>query len=157
MSEHPNVVLLRRFYEAFQRRDAATMGACYAPDVRFSDPVFPALQGDDARRMWAMLCARGKDLRIEFGDLRADESGGTAHWEAWYTFSGTGRPVHNVIDAEFDFREGRIVRHRDRFDLWRWTRQALGPTGLLLGWSPLVQGKVRAQASRALREWSPRP
>ena len=62
----------------------------------------------------------------------------SAHWEATYRFSATGRLVHNIIDAEFEFdAHGLILRHRDRFDFWRWARQALGAPGLLLGWSPL--------------------
>jgi ketosteroid isomerase-like protein len=151
-----NEATLRRFYEAFQKRDAATMAACYAPDVRFSDPVFPDLRGADAGTMWKMLCERGKDLKIEFRDVRADEAGGSAHWEAWYTFSTTGRKVHNVIDAAFEFRDGRIVKHTDRFDLYRWSRQALGLPGVLLGWTPLLQNKVRAMAKKNLDDYAAR-
>ena len=148
-----NEATIRRFYEAFQRRDAATMAACYGPDVQFSDPVFPDLRGPQAGLMWKMLCERGKDLRLEFRDVRADDATGSAHWEAWYTFSATGRKVHNVIDASFEFRDGRIVRHADRFDLYRWSRQALGPAGLLLGWTPLLQNKVRAMAAKGLADY----
>ncbi len=142
--------LLTRFYTAFQRKDAEGMVACYTPDVRFSDPAFPDLVGERAKGMWRMLVGRGKDLRLEFRDITADERGGTAHWEAWYTFTSTGKPVHNIIDATFTFRDGLIATHTDRFDLYRWTRQALGMKGTLLGWSPLVQGAVRKQADKAL-------
>lgn len=127
--------------------------ACYAPEVTFSDPVFPALKGDAARGMWRMLCARGKDLRIEFSAAQADERSGSAHWEAWYTFTSTGKPVHNVIDATFTFSNGLIVSHVDRFDLYRWSRQALGPTGVLLGWTPLVHNKIRRTAARSLESF----
>ena len=101
--------------------------------------------------MWAMLCARGKDLALEWRDVRADDRTGSAHWEPRYTFSATGRPVHNVIDAEFSFRDGRIAAHVDRFDLWRWSRMALGAKGTLLGWSPQVSNAVRRQARRRPR------
>ncbi|MGH8481769.1 MAG: nuclear transport factor 2 family protein, partial [Nevskiaceae bacterium] len=60
---------------------------------------------------------------------------------------------HNVIDASFEFRDGKIVRHTDRFDLYRWSRQALGPAGVLLGWTPLLQSKVRAMAAKGLEEY----
>lgn len=150
---HPHAALVTRFYEAFQRRDAAAMAECYHADVRFSDPAFPDLRGAQAAAMWAMLIARGTDLRLAFGDVTADDTRGAATWEAWYTFSATGRSVHNVIRATFEFREGRIVRHVDRFDFWRWARQALGPTGLLLGWTPFLRAKVRASAARALESW----
>lgn len=150
---HANEALIQRFYSSFQKRDAAGMAACYHPQVRFSDPAFPDLEGDRARAMWAMLCARGKDLRVEFRDVRADDRGGTAHWEAWYTFSVTGRKVHNTIDAQFEFRDGLIGRHVDRFDFHRWAGQALGLPGRLLGGTALIRNKVRATAARGLDDF----
>ena len=147
---HPNAELIRRFYEAFQRRDHRTMAACYTADAGFSDPVFTDLQGPQVSAMWRMLCERATDLRIEASRIDADDQTGSAHWEAWYTFRQTGRPVHNRIDARFLFAAGKIYRHRDTFDLYVWARQALGVKGLLLGWFPPVQRAIRAQAARAL-------
>ena len=153
-----NAELITRFYTAFQKRDAEGMVACYAPEVTFSDPVFPALQGEGARGMWRMLCARGKDLRLEFSAVQADDRTGSAHWEAWYSFSATGRKVHNIIDASFTFSNGRIASHVDRFDLYRWSRQALGAKGELLGWTPLVQNAIRRTAARSLESYlRPKP
>ncbi len=126
------------------------MAACYAPLAEFSDPVFQGLRGPEVAGMWRMLCERGTDLRIELGAVTQDGQSGGAHWEAWYTFSATGRPVHNVIEASFTFESGLIRRHLDRFDLYAWARQALGLKGLLLGWSPPVQNAIRAQARRSL-------
>lgn len=147
---HPNAELIRKFYTAFAQRDAAAMAECYHPGVRFSDEVFIDLDGACAAGMWRMLCERGKDLRIEFSDIQADESGGRAHWEAWYTFSVTGRLVHNRIDARFEFRDGRIVRHDDRFSFRAWAAQALGPVGVLFGWTPFLKNRVRSQAAKNL-------
>ncbi len=145
--------LIKRFYEAFSKRDAEGMVACYADDVRFSDPVFTDLRGDRAKNMWRMLCERGKDLTIEFTDVKASGANGSAHWEARYTFSVTGRSVHNVIDASFVFEDGKIKEHVDTFDLWRWAGMALGMSGKLLGWTPLVQGKIRKTAQQGLDVW----
>lgn len=150
---HPNEELITRFYEAFSRRDGESMASCYQPDASFSDPVFPSLDGDGAGDMWRMLTEGADDLRVEFSGVRADDSRGEAHWEAWYTFSATGRQVHNVIDATFEFRDGLIARHEDRFDFWRWSRQALGAPGLFLGWTPIVKNKVRATAGKRLDTW----
>ena len=150
---HPNAALITRFYEAFQRRDAKAMAACYHPDVVFEDPAFGELTGDDARTMWALLCARAKDLDISFRDVAADDIKGHAHWEARYTFSQTGRKVHNKIDAEFGFRDGLIVDHRDGFSFWDWSRQALGAPGLLLGWSPILKARVRSNARGGLQAY----
>jgi ketosteroid isomerase-like protein len=130
---HPNAALIQRFYTAFQQRDAEGMCACYHRDVVFEDDAFGTLRGDEARDMWRMLCARGTDLKVEFRDVEATEAGGSAHWDAWYTFATTGKPVHNVIDATFGFRDGLIAEHHDRFDFHRWAGQALGTAGKLLG------------------------
>ena len=151
-----NEETIRRFYTAFQQRDATTMAACYAPDVQFSDPVFTDLCGAAAGTMWKMLCERGKDLKIEFRDVRADATSGSAHWEAWYTFSASGRKVHNIIDASFEFRNGMIVKHTDRFNLHRWAGLALGLPGTLLGWTPLLQNKIRAMAKKGLDDYTAR-
>ena len=150
---HSNAELVTRFYTAFQRRDGAAMAACYAPGVVFSDPVFPRLEGPHAGAMWRMLCERGTDLEVTFTGVTCDDARGSAHWDARYTFTQTGRKVLNRIDAAFEFSGGAIVRHVDSFDLYRWSRQALGPVGLLLGWSPVVRNKVRRSAATALAAW----
>ena len=151
MNEH--TALITNFYTAFQRKDWAVMAACYHPDATFRDEAFDLKSGEEAGAMWKMLVTAGRDLRIEFRDVQADENSGSAHWDAWYTFSKTGRPVHNIIRAEFEFRDELIYRHRDRFDFWRWSRQALGAPGLLLGWSDFLQNKVRATAMRGLADF----
>ena len=146
-----NTAVITRFYQAFQRLDAEAMVACYSDDIVFSDPVFGTLRGKDAGDMWRMLTTRAKDFTLTFDTVRADERAGSARWVARYLFSQTSRTVVNDIQARFVFRDGKICEHHDSFDLWRWARQALGTTGVLLGWSPLVQGKVRAQAQKGLR------
>jgi len=139
------------------------MAACYHPDATFRDPVFE-LRGADIGRMWTMLCSRATDLRVEYANIEAPDVAPSANaaasnppdasaacdWQAWYTFTATGRPVHNVVHAAFRLRDGLIVDHVDTFDFWRWSRQALGPAGLLLGWSPLLRAKVRKQAAESL-------
>ena len=150
MSADENRALITRFYEAFARRDGAAMAACYHPEARFSDPAFPNLRGAEIGAMWTMLCQRAQEFSLTFRDVQADASRGTAHWEAKYLFSKTGRHVHNIIEAEFSFKDGLIVAHDDRFDFWRWSRQALGPAGLLLGWSGFLRAKVQAEAAKGL-------
>ena len=152
---HPNEALIARFYAAFAELDAATMAACYARDARFEDPVFSLAGREEIGSMWAMLCAatreRGREeWRLEASGIAADGASGRAHWEAHYRFSATGRLVHNRVDARMRFRDGLIVEHVDHFDFWAWARQALGTPGLLLGWTPMLRKKVRAQAATKL-------
>jgi len=143
---------IERFYKAFASLDAKMMAECYALDAKFEDEVFELRGRTHVGGMWTMLCAAIKrqgrtDWKLEVRDI-TDHS---AHWEPRYRFSATGRLVHNIIDAEFEFdSQGLIKRHRDRFDFWRWSRQALGMKGVLLGWTGWLRGKVRRQASRNL-------
>lgn len=141
---------IRTFYEAFGRRDHETMATCYHPDVHFSDPVFPDLHGDEARAMWHMLCEQGKDLEVTVSDIVTDDETGSAHWDATYTFSPSGRTVHNSIDAAFEFADGKIIRHVDSFDLWRWLRMAVGWSGALIGWSGTAKARVRETGAAGL-------
>ncbi len=151
-----NVLAIQRFYAAFGRRDHRVMAASYAPDASFRDPVFQELTGSRIGTMWRMLCERAADLRIECGPVRASGGSAACEWQAWYTYSATGRPVHNRIAAEFEFRDGLIVRHEDVFDLYQWARQALGLRGLLLGWSPPVRRAIQAGAARSLEAFERR-
>ena len=155
-SQTENEALIARFYGAFDRGEGEAMAACYAPDARFRDPVFGELSGEQAGMMWRMLTSRsGSDLRVELAAHEASAEAGSAHWIARYTFAQTGRPVVNDIRARFRFADGRIVEHVDDFSFWAWSRQALGPAGLLLGWTPvlplILRRKVRASLDRFSR------
>ncbi len=155
---HENARRIAAFYAAFAELDAERMAALYAPDARFEDPVF-ALEGRERIvGMWRMLCesaaSQGRDVwALEASGIKAGDHAGRAHWEARYCFSATGRGVHNRIDACFEFRDGLVVRHVDRFDVWRWSRQALGLPGWLFGWSGPMQRALRTRAGARLDAW----
>ncbi|MBK7384753.1 MAG: nuclear transport factor 2 family protein [Flavobacteriales bacterium] len=139
-----------RYFEALAQRDWAGMAACYSDHAHFSDPVFPDLDATGVRAMWKMLLTSGTDLRVTYRVLDESETRAKGEWQADYTFSRTGRNVRNIISSEFELRDGLIVRQCDHFDFWRWSRQALGVPGLLLGWTSLVQNKVQRTAHTTL-------
>ena len=144
--------LIERFYAAFAAGDGDAMAACYSPAARFSDPVFGELGNGEPAAMWGMLTARAQDLVITLTEHEASGQRGSAHWLADYTFS-TGRRVHNDVHAEFHFENGLITEHRDSFSFYAWARQALGPAGLALGWTPFLRAKVQRQAREGLDEF----
>jgi limonene-1,2-epoxide hydrolase len=144
---------IERFYAAFARLDVDTMVACYALDARFDDEAF-SLQGRaQVAGMWRMLCESTRQRGLADWKLEASRiTDHTAHWEARYRFMPSKRLVHNIVEAEFEFdADGLILRHRDRFDFWRWTRQAMGAPGLLLGWTPWLRSQVRAKVAQRLQ------
>lgn len=150
---HDNEKLITTFYQAFSNRDFATMAACYGPKARFTDPVFRDLDRLEVSAMWHMLCDQGSDLAIAFSDVSADDRTGAAHWEPSYSFGAKSRSVHNTIDATFTFEDGKIVEHIDTFDLWRWSRMALGLPGVLTGWSGPTKTRIQKTANASLRRF----
>jgi len=146
----PNLDLIEHFYAAFAARDGAAMAACYSADATFDDPVFPSLKSKEVGGMWRYLTGRSDDLQVELHEHEADGDRGSAHWIARYTFTQTGRKVVNDVRAEFHFAGGAIATHRDEFSFYRWASQALGPPGMLLGWTPVLRSSVRRQARAGL-------
>lgn len=149
-----NKNIIEKFYSAFQKGDADTMGACYHKDIEFEDPAFGKLKGKEVSQMWKMLLERGKgDIDISFSDIHADGNNGSAKWEAKYLFSRTKRKVHNKISAQFKFKDGKIIEHVDSFDVWKWSSMALGISGKLLGWTPFIKNKIKAQSKGLLEKY----
>lgn len=126
------------------------MGTLYSDSVIFNDPVFTNLNATEVRGMWQMLISRGKDLELKFGEIQSEGDTGKVIWEAYYTFSKTGKKVHNVIQAELVCKDGKIVKHTDQFGFYRWSRQALGLPGLLFGFLPFLKNKIRTEARKGL-------
>ncbi len=149
----PNEDLIHHFYTSFQLKDYRGMQQCYADNATFSDAVFKNLNAEQVRAMWQMLISRGKDMSIQFKVLPSPGEVVNAQWIANYTFSASKRPVTNRIDARFVIENGRIVQHIDHFNFHTWAKQALGPTGLLLGWTPFLRNKVQQTARKGLDEF----
>lgn len=156
---HANALTLTTFYTAFAELNALGMAQCYADNACFDDPVFSLRGKTRVMGMWQMLTQttreQGADVwRLGFNGIQADDTTGQAHWNAHYRFSATARMVHNRIDAQFTFdAHGLIATHRDHFNFWAWSCQALGTPGWLLGWSPLLRSKVRRQAAKNLAQF----
>lgn len=149
-----NEQVIHRFYSAFQRQDYGVMQSCYHPEAVFSDPVFGLLDYEATKAMWEMLCKRAHDLRIAYGNIHLlDEEYATCDWEAQYIFSKTGRRVNNQIRAHMRFRDGQIIEHSDAFAIYRWTRQAFGLRGWLLGWTAFMHRRIQAQARAGLEHF----
>ena len=144
---------IKAFYTAFGNKDGEKMVSFYHDDIEFTDPAFGTLKGERAKNMWRMLTENATDLKVEVSDIDVDSHNGKAHWEAHYSFSQTGRNVHNKIDAEFIFKEGKIIKHVDSFNIHTWARQALGFKGLLLGGTSFFKRKFQAQTSHLLDKY----
>lgn len=148
-----NEQLIHHFYTSFKNKNAKAMQDLYAENTSFNDPIFTNLNAEEVKSMWEMLLKNGKDMRLEFKDIKGDQNGATAVWDAWYTFSATGKKVHNHINASFLIENGKIVKHTDQFSFYRWASQALGLTGILLGWTNFLKNKISTTAKKNLQRY----
>ena len=92
---------------------------------------YAAFDRRDGTAMAAMYAPDGHFRDPVFGDLTGAEAG--AMW----------RMLTRIAD-------GLIVDHVDEFSFWKWSRQALGPKGLVLGWTPFLRRKVGGTAKAGL-------
>ena len=147
--------IIETFYTAFAAKDPDAMTACYHKDIHFEDPAFGVLKGEKAGQMWHMLCnsQKGKEFHISFSNITCQEDKGTAHWEAQYEFSATGRKVHNKIKASFEFKEGKISKHVDSFSLRTWASQAMGFKGFLIGGTRFFKKKLQEKTKHSLETY----
>lgn len=149
-----NARTITAFYKAFDAKDGAAMAAMYHPDATFEDPAFGVLKGKEVGAMWQMLAKSAPDLGVRASNVKATADAGSAHWDADYTFSLTGNQVHNSIDAQFTFKDGKIFTHKDTFDFQKWAGQALGLNKLgwlgrqIAGWGVVQHVMQRAARGR---------
>jgi len=127
----------------------------YHDDITFEDPAFGVLKGEEAKNMWRMLCQaqKGKEFKVITSNIEYSPQEGKARWEAHYTFTNTGRKVHNIINATFKFKDGKIIDHIDRFSLYKWSKQAFGLKGFLVGWTAFFRKKLNKRTRFLLSEF----
>ncbi len=153
-----NEQTIHNFYTAFATLNVTAMCECYHKNIQFQYPIFGVLKETDVCHMWKMLIEKSEgNIKIEFKDIKANSFTGLAQWTATYNFSKTNRIVVNVINTQFQFQDGLISRHTDLFDIWKWSKQALGFKGLFLGWTGFMHRKIQKKAAVSLKNYIERP
>ena len=143
--------LITKFYTAFSKGNSEEMIACYHKEVTFKDPAFGELKNDKAKAMWQMLLSKKKEseMSISFEVLNETQ----AKWVADYKYGPKKRAITNKVTANFEFKDGLIYKHTDQFDLWKWSKQALGTSGYFLGWSNFVKNKIQTTTNQLLSDF----
>lgn len=112
--EHPNVELIRRFYEARARGDRETVRAILDEDVAWHDPYPPPHGGDlrGAEAVFRDIFERASELtkgttRLRLHDVLANDTHAVAlvNWSATYK----GRTMQGREVAVYHVRDGRIT------------------------------------------------
>ncbi len=142
---------ITKFYTAFSAGDSNGMVECYHENIVFKDPVFGTLKGQRAAKMWQMLLAqKNSDTTITFEITETTADTAKANWVATYNYGKKKRKVVNKVSADFKFKDGKIIAHTDTFDLWKWTKQAMGAPGYLMGWTGFMKSKIQKTTNKRL-------
>ena len=165
---------LGRWETAWNTHDLDLLESLVTEDVVWDDPAMfgETVHGRGEFRAFTEIFFRAfPDIRFEgVGEpyLALEGAGIALPWRGTGTFSGelafwgkrygsappTWAPTGRRVDIEgvdlYEFRDGLITRHVDRFSLWRWAAMALGAKGALLGWLPPVRAAIRARAAKGL-------
>jgi ketosteroid isomerase-like protein len=142
--------VITTFFNALKRSDHDTVLNCYHEEGTFSDPVFGPLDPRHSKAMWEMLLTNNDDLEVEYEILEQSENVAVVKWLADYTLRKTKRKVSNPIVSNFVLKDGKIFRQVDDYDLYKWSKMALGSSGTLFGWTSLVQNKIREDVLKTL-------
>ena len=104
--------------------------------------------------MWEMLLTSKKgELKVSYKIARVSDKKGKVNWVAEYHFGKNNRKVINNVSGEFKFEDGKIIEHIDTFNLWKWSKQAMGTLGYLIGWTPLMKKKIQKSTNKKLNNF----
>ena len=132
-----NAQVIERFYARRSRgATARPWPRATRPNAHFVDPVFELHAGRDRRDVGDALRARQGSARRGARHRLPTATAVARTGRRWYRSRATGRPVHNVIDATFEFDDdGRILRQHDTASTcgagagWRWAPRARRSAG----------------------------
>jgi hypothetical protein len=94
-----------------------------------------------------MLC-QSDDLQVRHTIVKAEGNTVVAKWIANYTFNGN--PIENHVTATFQMKDGKIVSHKDSFDMSRWLEQAFPMASYLPFADHVLTGVTRHVAGNRL-------
>lgn len=148
-----NSEIIHNFYQSFSEGNAERMIANYHENIEFKDPAFGTLKGARAKNMWRMLLSRNNDIQISYEILEVTKTSAKVNWTARYNYGPQQRKVINHVTAYINFENAKIIKHTDEFSLWIWSRQALGISGLFLGWTGFMKKKIQQKTSHLLENY----
>lgn len=113
--------VVERYFEAFGKRDQATLTQLYAPNATFKDDMFDLKNGASILQMWKSA-PPFKTFKSEITEV----SGNTVKAKWVVDYEMFGKPVHNEITSVITVgADGRITSQREDWDESKWMSQAL--------------------------------
>jgi limonene-1,2-epoxide hydrolase len=121
-----NLETIRRFCEAFSRRDPDEILAFFTDDAVYHNMPMPPVQGKAGIKTVLDMFLKPAES-VEFIVLKiAEDEDGAVLTERLDKFSLGGKNVELPVMGVFELEGGKISAWRDYFDMAAWTRQTTG-------------------------------
>jgi len=121
-----NLETVRRFCEAFGRRDPDEILGFFTEDAVYHNMPLPAVQGKAGIKTVLDMFLKPAES-VEFIILKiGDGEDGSVLTERLDKFSLGGKNVELPVMGVFELTGGKISAWRDYFDMAAWTRQTTG-------------------------------
>ncbi len=117
-----NVEIVRRFCQAFSRRDPDEILGYMTEDAVYHNMPMPPVQGKAAIRSVLDMFLKPSES-VDFLILNIAASGNVVLTERLDKFAMGGRNVELPVAGVFELKDGKIAAWRDYFDMATWTKQ----------------------------------
>jgi limonene-1,2-epoxide hydrolase len=120
----PNIETVRRFCDAFSRRDPAEILEFFTEDAVYHNMPMPPVQGKAGIKTVLDMFLK-PSTSVEFVMLKiAEGDDGSVLTERLDKFVLGGKNIELPVMGVFELADGKISAWRDYFDMAAWTRQA---------------------------------
>jgi limonene-1,2-epoxide hydrolase len=114
--------LLEKFigmYDVLRADNLSVLNDVYHPRITFVDPLHVVEGLDSLTEYFEHLYANVKSIQFEITSSYADDNSGFVYWKMRYCHSklNSGREVIVEGHSKLVFCEGKIIHHRDYFDV----------------------------------------
>ena len=121
-----NLETVRRFCEAFSRRNPDEILQYFTEDAVYHNMPMPPVQGKAGSKTVLDMFLKPAQS-VEFIILKiAEGDDGAVLTERLDKFALAGKNIELPVMGVFDLEDGKIAAWRDYFDMAAWTRQTTG-------------------------------
>lgn len=134
------------FYNQLSFSNLETLRQLYAPEVEFIDPVHRISGLSELEKYFAHAYQNLQHCEFEMGAHGVGPHWGFVSWQMRFRHNAIGAGALIVVDGTTELTynaEGKIIRHRDYYDLTQMVYQHLPVIGWLTG---KVRSRMAAQA-----------
>jgi hypothetical protein len=141
---------IETYFDAFSKGDYRTMRSLCDPKITFNDPVYTSLQGKSVFALHHFMAERRICPTITIRSISEKGNRVKVKWTNEYEYATYKTHISIDVRSIFHFEHTSIISQTDQYNLWKWSKMALGFTGTYLGWTPMFRSTLRRSSQQSL-------